>query len=159
MVTYSNGRLATEKVRDSINSNRTRQKNASPTATEPCLQVLPSCLSADCLPVQQRAGAARDLLGVPLGRERSRISWWDLIPEESQMFLVLLSAGGSKAEEADEERQSSRRAKDSLRIDTDVTLLLGIVPILKYLLLPGKKKREGKKKSLTSPQVEPFSTL
>lgn len=64
------------------------------------------------------------------------------------MFLVLLSAGGSKAEEADEERQSSRRAKDSLRIDTDVTLLLGIVPILKYLLLPGKKKREEKKNHL-----------
>lgn len=75
------------------------------------------------------------------------------------MFLVLLSAGGSKAEEADEERQSSRRAKDSLRIDTHVTLLLGIVPILKYLLLPGKKKKRRKKKSLTPPQVEPFSTL
>lgn len=87
-------------------------------------------------------GAARDLLGVPLGLERSHISWWDLILEESQMFLVLLSAGGSKAEEADEERQSSRRAKDSLRIGTDVTLLLGIAPILKYLLLPEKKRRK-----------------
>lgn len=77
------------------------------------------------------------------------------------MFPVLLSAGGSKAEEADEERQSSRRAKDSLRIDTDVTLLLGIAPILKYLLLPGgkKKKKRRKKKPLSPPQVEPFSTL
>lgn len=115
------------------------------TVSQSCLQILPSCLLADCLPVQQRVGAASHLLGVPLGLERSHISWWDLILEESQMFLVLLSAGSSKAEEADEERQSSRRAKDSLRIDTDVTLLLGKASILKFLLLPGKKKKEKKK--------------
>lgn len=129
------------------------------TVSQSCLQILPSCLLADCLPVQQRVGVARHLLGVPLGLERSHISWWDLILEESQMFLVLLSAGGSKSEEADEERQSSRRAKDSIRIDTDVTLLLGtIAPILKFLLLPGKKKEE-KKNHLSPPQVKPFSTF
>lgn len=112
------------------------------TVSQSCLQILPSYILADCLPVQQRVGAASHLLGVPLGLERSHISWWDLMLEESQMFLVLLSAGSSKVEEADEERQSSRRAKDSLRIDTDVTLLLGKAPILKFL-----KREEKKKKS------------